>query len=215
MSKMKASKLHHMSFAVVALLMLGFLGAYPTHVFAKSETATVIGVIDGDTIDVNLEGRKERIRLVGIDTPELHGSNAPECYAHEAKARVEELVAGKTVTLIDDGPSADRDRYDRLLRYVVVDGESLNELLIRDGYAPAYLSFAFEKKDSYVALEAAAKQDHKGLWGEACASEQVSDNVDTLSSSTLMIIAVIIAVMVALGLLPKRFMTQRLSRIKK
>lgn len=92
------------------------------------EQATVVWVIDGDTIDVEIDGQEYRVRYIGIDTPERD----EVCYdeATDANAR---MVEGRTVTLVAD--VEDMDRYDRLLRYVYVDGVFVNEVLIRDGWA--------------------------------------------------------------------------------
>ncbi len=92
------------------------------------EQATVVWVIDGDTIDVEIDGQEYRIRYIGIDTPERD----EVCYDEATDANAA-LVEGKVVTLVAD--VEDTDRYDRLLRYVYVDGQFVNEHLIREGWA--------------------------------------------------------------------------------
>ncbi|MBD3359361.1 MAG: hypothetical protein GF365_01470, partial [Candidatus Buchananbacteria bacterium] len=75
-------------------------------------------VTDGDTIHVDINGTDEKIRLLGIDAPELSGS---ECFATNAKNKLTELINNKKVSLMPDSQSADRDKYNRLLRYVILD----------------------------------------------------------------------------------------------
>ncbi len=128
-----------------------------------SETARVVAVVDGDTIRVTLDGRVERLRLIGINAPE-----EGECYAEEAKGRLAELVGDRTVQLTSD--VSDRDRYGRLLRYVWVDGVLVNEVLVREGFA---IARRYEPdtalQDRLEAAEAAAVADGAGLWAaNAC-----------------------------------------------
>ncbi|MFW5690860.1 MAG: thermonuclease family protein [Chloroflexota bacterium] len=96
------------------------------------ETGRVIRVIDGDTIDVEINGQEERIRYVGVNTPE----RGEACYS-EATAANRRLVEGATVRLERDVNN--RDRFDRLLRYVYVGDTFVNATLIREGYAEAVL----------------------------------------------------------------------------
>ena len=92
------------------------------------ETALVTAVIDGDTIDVSMNGRTYRVRYVGVNTPER---NEP-CYRDATNAN-RALVEGQTVRLVKD--VSDTDRYDRLLRYVYVGNTFVNAELVRQGYA--------------------------------------------------------------------------------
>ena len=90
--------------------------------------AVVIGIVDGDTIDVEIDGQPYRIRYIGIDTPEKGQPGYAE--ATEANAA---LVSGKKVTLERD--VSESDRYGRLLRYVYIDGVMVNATLVEKGYA--------------------------------------------------------------------------------
>ena len=92
------------------------------------ETARVVQVIDGDTIDVNLNGEQVRVRYVGVNTPERDQS----CYS-EARAANSSMVSGQNVTLLRD--TSDTDQYGRLLRYVYVGDTFVNEQLLRGGWA--------------------------------------------------------------------------------
>ncbi len=92
----------------------------------------VVHVSDGDTIVVELEGRKERVRLIGVDAPE----KAQKPWGPRAKAFTMALVLGKTVRLELD--VQERDKYGRLLAYVFIDGTFVNLELLKAGYAVLY-----------------------------------------------------------------------------
>jgi len=123
--------------------------------------------VDGDTIAVNMNGKSETIRFVGVDTPETHKPNTPvQCYGPAAAAFTKNTIGSGKVRLQADALSTNRDRYNRLLRYVYLpDGRLLNELLIQNGYGFYYPYFPFTKKAQFAADEKAAMAAHKGLWG--------------------------------------------------
>jgi len=129
--------------------------------------ATVVRVVDGDTIVVTASGHQERVRLIGIDTPESVKPNTPvQCFALEASARTKALLpVGTTVRLERDAEL--RDRYKRLLAYVYrePDGTFVNLVLAREGFA---LPYTFPPNvahaDDFVAAASEARQDHRGLW---------------------------------------------------
>jgi len=125
--------------------------------------ATVVRVVDGDTVE--LEGG-ERVRYIGVDTPESTGG-ATDCYGQEAKTKNEELVEGKTVKLEYDVEC--EDRFDRLLAYVSVGGDEVNRRLVAEGFAcTLFIPPNGESRQSeYRALEVQAQQQGTGLWG-AC-----------------------------------------------
>ncbi|GAB49792.1 putative nuclease [Mobilicoccus pelagius NBRC 104925] len=129
----------------------------------------VAGVVDGDTVTVRLGGQKERVRVIGIDTPELRGD---ECYARQAASRMQSLVQSREVQLVTDPPQGDRDRYGRLLRHVrLADGRSAAKVLLEEGFAREYTyRRAYEGQAEYRAAEAAAQKSHAGLWGACPAS---------------------------------------------
>lgn len=124
---------------------------------------------DGDTIAVKMNGKVETLRFVGIDTPETHDPRKPvQCYGPAAAAHTKNLIsaAGNKVRLQSDPLSTNRDRYDRLLRYIYLpDGTFVNEELVKDGYAFYYPYFPFTKSDQFKADEQAAQAAKKGLWG--------------------------------------------------
>ncbi|MCH8345907.1 MAG: thermonuclease family protein [Chloroflexi bacterium] len=134
------------------------------------EEAIVINVVDGDTIDVLIDGRKLRVRYIGIDTPETVDPRRPvECFGREASERNRELVEGMTVGLERD--VSETDQFGRLLRYVWANGEMVNAALVEEGYASAS-AFPPDVRyaELFAALETQARADNRGLWGTACAT---------------------------------------------
>jgi micrococcal nuclease len=125
--------------------------------------------VDGDTVAVNMNGNSETIRFIGVDTPETHKPNTPvQCYGPAAAAYTQNRIkaAGGKIRLVSDSLSTNRDRYNRLLRYVYLpDGTNLDEELIAKGYAFAYVSFPFTKSDDFSAKQLSAQTQHLGLWG--------------------------------------------------
>lgn len=129
----------------------------------EGETATVVGVVDGDTLRVSIGGTVEKLRLIGINTPE-----SGECYADEATVRMIGLVDGQTAQLVSD--VSNRDQYGRLLRYVYVDGVFVNEVMVREGFA---IARRYEPDtamaDLLDAAQAEALAKRVGLWApDAC-----------------------------------------------
>ena len=126
----------------------------------------VTRVIDGDTIEVS--GR-QRVRYIGIDTPEVGG--IPEYYGPEAKSFNRNLAGGRKVRLEKD--ESERDRFGRLLRFVYADGILVNAELVREGYARAvaYPPDIWHAA-CFAALEQEAREAGRGMWarGEALSS---------------------------------------------
>ena len=130
---------------------------------------SVVRVADGDTIDVDMNGRIETVRMIGVDTPETHKPDTPvQCYGPEATAYTKQLIGRQKVRLEADPLETNRDRYDRLLRYIYLPDETLiEEKLIAEGYGFAYTFFPFAKSELFEKLEQSAEQAAKGLWS-AC-----------------------------------------------
>lgn len=126
----------------------------------------IVAVADGDTFDVDMNGTRERIRMIGVDTPETKKPNAPvQCYGPQASDFAKKTLAAQNVRLEADPVGDNRDRYDRLLRYVFLpDGTLINQKLITDGYGFAYLSFPFSKHSEFAAAQASAQSNKQGLW---------------------------------------------------
>lgn len=135
---------------------------------AGDGAARVVRVVDGDTIVVSQHGREDRVRYIGVDTPETVKPGAPVgCFGHEASRANTRLVEGRTVRLeVGEEP---RDRYGRLLAYVYAPGERfVNEELVAGGYAR---TLTIRPNDRYASrfarLEREARSARRGLWG-AC-----------------------------------------------
>lgn len=135
----------------------------------------VVRVIDGDTIDVDLDGGRERVRLIGVDTPESVAPQRPvQCYGAEASDHTKELLPAGTIVRLERD-EVGRDQYDRLLAYVYrADDDLLVNLdLIEGGFADAVTYGDNEALyDTFVAAESVARADGVGLWG-ACGGPDV------------------------------------------
>ena len=125
------------------------------------QTAQVEEVIDGDTIDVTLNGRSYPVRYIGVDTPE----RGDPFYAEATQAN-RQLVAGQEVILVKD--VSETDQYGRLLRYIYLpDGTFVNAELLRQGYAqivtyPPDVAM----QEQFQAIQSEARAAGRGLWGQ-------------------------------------------------
>ena len=123
---------------------------------AAYELATLLRVIDGDTIDVELNGELQRVRYIGMNTPE----RGEHCFDEATEANID-LVAGKTVKLVKD--VSETDRYGRLLRYVYVGDVFVNRALVAEGFAEAVLYRPDDRHyELFSQLEAEAAQSGLG-----------------------------------------------------
>lgn len=142
------------------------------------ETHFVKRVVDGDTFELE---NKERVRVLGIDTPEKYESEKLEKDAERtgrdkktiqrlgklASDHAKELIEGKKVNLIPEPNYDDKDVYGRLLRYVYLeDGTFFNKKMIEDGYAYAFRKYPISKLDAFVQAENDARINKRGLWGD-------------------------------------------------
>ena len=141
------------------------------------EAATVVDVVDGDTIEVEVTsvspgpgagearvGEEYTVRLIGIDTPESVKPNSPvECFGKESSAAAGALLFGAAVRLVKD--VEETDRYGRLLRYVYIGEETANGRLVVNGYAHAYTYPPNVRHSNlFVQLEREARENGRGLW---------------------------------------------------
>ena len=130
-------------------------------------------VVDGDTIRIFIDGKSTPVRIVGIDTPETVDPRRPvECMGKEASDRMKELISGKKVRLEVDASQSDRDKYDRLLRFVFLeDGTDVGLKMIEEGFAQSnnYGSTTHKYFEAYEQAEMLAESAGLGLWNrELC-----------------------------------------------
>lgn len=138
--------------------------------------ARCLRVVDGDTIEVAFIGEnklsetKEKIRFIGVNTPELNTNNGKkaEYWAKEATAFTKKELEGKYIELSFDDVSSKKDKYERFLCYVWIDDYLFNKILLESGNAYYYPNFKFNKK--YMTLfeqaENYARNEKAGLWNE-------------------------------------------------
>jgi micrococcal nuclease len=141
----------------------------------------VTKVTDGDTFEVEMDGKREKVRMLGIDSPEKYESDKLDRDVERTKRDkktiqklgelsgeyVHKLLNGKRVRLEADPINDDKDKYGRLLRYVFLeDGTFVNKKIVEEGYANAFTKYPVSKRDEIVAAERFARENKKGLWGE-------------------------------------------------
>lgn len=167
-----------LALALALLLSLAGAPAAP----AGETWAPVLYVNDGDTITVGLNGRKELVRLLGVDTPETGHSRKLERAARQAgrspgqEARLGGLARdylagllprGQRVRLQGDPGAGARDRHGRLLAYAYLeDGRMVNALLLQEGQARAYGRCQCAWQGRFQELEAQARRERRGLWAQ-------------------------------------------------
>lgn len=130
----------------------------------KGELATVTRVVDGDTLEIQMNGEEEQVRLLLVDTPETkHPSKPVEPFGPEASEFVKDQLSGKEVRIV---PGTERyDNYDRLLAYVFIDGETIQEKLLRNGLArTAYLYNDLTMLDDFHEAQQIAQDKGIGVW---------------------------------------------------
>jgi len=146
----------------LALLLLALVASGA--VAAGTIEGTVVRVVDGDTIHVRFTDRVEKIRYIGVNTPEIHHpSKGEEPGGREAAEVNRGLVGGRRVRLELDVQT--RDRYGRLLAYVWVGDTMVNAELVRLGYAQVMtVPPNVRYQDLFVKLQRQARDAHRGLW---------------------------------------------------
>jgi len=121
---------------------------------------------DGDTIAVNMNGKVETVRFIGVDTPETHDPRkAVQCFGLAAAAFTKNLIGNNQVRLEADPLNTNRDRYNRLLRFIYLpDGTLVNAEIIKQGYGFAVTGFPSSKIDEFRQYEKSARENNLGLW---------------------------------------------------
>lgn len=123
-------------------------------------------VIDGDTIEVLLDGKKAKVRIIGINTPETVDPRRPVgCFGKEASKFAKQILTGQVIILESDPTQSNVDRYGRLLRYVFVNGLDFGKKMISDGYAYEYTyDLPYKYQSEYKNAERQARERGLGLW---------------------------------------------------
>ena len=167
------------STSVAGVLLAMFLICLGTASYSKGhlpsdELGSVVSVIDGDTVVIDLAGIEETVRLLGIDTPETaHSHRLPECFSSQASNRMALLLPPGTAVLVQRDVEA-RDRYGRLLAYVerLSDGLMVNASMVERGFAASlYISPNGGLRHELAAAEGRARAAGLGLWS-ACGGAQ-------------------------------------------
>lgn len=139
------------------IIFIAFLFLYSfidTYILVEKEKTITTNVIDGDTIVIN---GGERVRLLGIDTPEKG-----EFYYKEAKARLEQLIENNEISIEKEGDN--KDKYDRLLRYIFLNETNINMEMVEEGYAICYFYGKSRYQSLCRSLEQNAMQNKLGRW---------------------------------------------------
>lgn len=132
----------------------------------EGQIVRVVGVSDGDSLRVSVDGVTERLRIIGIDAPELSGN---ECYAQRSASKMQSLVQSRDVRIVADPTQADRDRYNRILRHVfTLDGVNVGHAMILEGLAKEYTyDKPYASRAAFIDAEDVARTGKLGIWG-AC-----------------------------------------------
>lgn len=133
------------------------------------ENYQVLKVIDGDTVSININGEKETLRLIGVDTPETVHPNKPvECFGIEASNYAKDLLSNKIISVEYDQSQGEVDKYGRSLVYIFLpDGRNFNKIMIEEGYAYEYTySEVYKYQKEFKESQTYAKENKLGLWAD-------------------------------------------------
>jgi micrococcal nuclease len=160
-----------------------------------SSNVVVKKIIDGDTFQTDAE---ETVRLIGINAPEIS-----DIFGREAKNHLSNLILGKVVYLGLDEISKERDQYNRLLRYVMLDTIDINKKMIDDGFAFAYLKYKFNKSGEYERSQIYASQNNFGIWentkDQNPTTLKPSENINKGISPKLIVLSISILLLIIIG----------------
>lgn len=159
-----------------SLIALIFVLFFVSCVQTERFECRVVKVIDGDTIVVDFNGRIEKVRVLGVDCPEITPEkNRPFEYDNitnltllaewglKAKKFVEVYLDKRVIKIEIDPLAGYRDQYGRILAYVYVDGKDFNAILLEKGYARVYIS-NFKKLEEYLKIQRIAMLERMGIW---------------------------------------------------
>lgn len=145
----------------------------------KESFYSVTKIIDGDTIEINMSGKAETLRLIGMDTPETVDPRKPvQCFGVEASNKAKELLSGKKVKIESDSSQDTRDKYERLLVYVYRDdGLFYNKYMIEQGYAHEYTyEVPYKYQVEFKAAQKSAQDNQRGLWSPTTCNGNTTTN---------------------------------------
>ncbi|MEK7186036.1 MAG: thermonuclease family protein [Patescibacteria group bacterium] len=154
------------------------------------EQAMIVKVVDGDTITVNLNGQNQTIRIIGINTPEtVDPRTGVECFGIEASNKAKEYFKSKNYQawLEKDEGQGERDKYQRLLRYVFADDGNVDYGLqmISQGYAYEYTyNTPYKYQSSYKNAQLEAQNEKRGLWADNSCQNSISNSTSQVSGSS-------------------------------
>ncbi|MCK9352244.1 MAG: thermonuclease family protein [Candidatus Paceibacterota bacterium] len=141
---------------------------------SPNEFYHVVRVVDGDTIVVKINDKKEMVRLIGMNTPETVDPRKPvECFGKEAAEEAKKILTDRSVRLETDPSQDQRDRYGRLLAYVFLpDGTNFSRLMIETGYGYEYTyDLPYKYQTEFKQAEKDAKENDRGLWARNVCGE--------------------------------------------
>ena len=150
-----------------------------------AEEVIVKSVYDGDTFTVEIDGKEEKVRVLGIDTPELKKGKKDTCRGEEVADFAKNLLEGKAVILEKDSQSSDRGYFGRLLRTVEVDDLDFGLVMLMTGNAKVYRNAPFSQKQLYIMVENFAKKKKKGVWSDYCIAENAQNTSDQIEETAL------------------------------
>ena len=148
---------------------------------------SVVSVVDGDTIKINMSGTTETLRLIGMDTPETVDPRKPvQCFGKEASNKAKELLSGQKVRIEKDSTQGDRDKYGRLLAYVWrEEGLFFNEYMIKQGYAHEYTyDLPYKYQTQFKRDQTYARENQLGLWSLNTCNGNTTTTTNTTSTSS-------------------------------
>ena len=151
--------------AILLILIFALTGCSTASKNTGDTNAKVVKVVDGDTLDVELNGKTERVRLLLVDTPEtVHPSKPVEPFGPEASKFAKETLSNQRVKVEFD--VSERDKYGRLLAYIWIDGKMFNELLLEKGLARVAYVYPPNVKyvDQFRAIQSKAQKAELGIW---------------------------------------------------
>lgn len=178
--KIKKALLNTLAYICIATALVMFI--LPLPCFASKYR--VLRVVDGDTIDIEYRGKKERIRMLNVDTPEsVHPDKGRNTrMGHKASAYAKKHLSGQQVSLEFEGRK--RGRYGRLLAYVILDGKNFNLELVKNGWSPYYTKYGQSQRyhSSFRSAETMARARGLNIWAEGDLTDLPLTSPGTLSS---------------------------------